>query len=88
MHGMAGSAALILLTLQQAVFRFKDYLHCDIRPWVKAGNGTLSMVIAIPLRYSSRSISWLHHGLQVSIGTVTIALGLMLIYTTGFSLLS
>jgi hypothetical protein len=49
---------------------------------------TLSMVIAIPLRYSSRSISWLHHGLQVSIGTLTIALGLMLIYTTGFSLLS
>ena len=52
------------------------------------GMATLSMVIAIPLRYSSRSISWLHNGLQVSIGAITIVLGLMLIYMTGFSLLS
>jgi hypothetical protein len=52
------------------------------------GMATLSIVIAIPLRYSSRSIRWLHNGLQVSIGALTIAIGMMLIYTKGSSLLS
>jgi hypothetical protein len=33
------------------------------------------------------TISWLHNGLQVSIAALTIVLGLMLVYTTGSSLL-
>ncbi len=89
MHGMAGSAALILLTLQQTVTPLQGIIYIAIFGIGSIlGMATLSIVIAIPLRYSSRSISWLHNGLQGSIGAVTIALGLMLIYTTGSSLLS
>jgi ABC-type nickel/cobalt efflux system permease component RcnA len=89
MHGMAGSAALILLTLQQTVTPLQGITYiASFGLGSILGMATLSMVIAIPLRYSSRSISWLHNGLQGSIGAITIALGLMLIYTTGSFLLS
>lgn len=89
MHGMAGSAALILLTLQQTVSPLQGIIYiATFGLGSMLGMATLSMVIAIPLRYSSRSIRWLHNGLQVSIGALTIVLGLMLIYTTGSSLLS
>lgn len=89
MHGMAGSAALILLTLQQTVSPLQGIIYiATFGLGSMLGMATLSMVIAIPLRYSSRSISWLHNGLQVSIGAITIVLGLMLIYMTGSSLLS
>jgi len=89
MHGMAGSAALILLTLQQTVTPLQGIIYIAIFGLGSiVGMATLSIVIALPLRYSSRSISWLHNGLQGSIGAVTIVLGLMLIYTTGSSLLS
>ncbi|WP_443147650.1 hypothetical protein [Nitrospira sp.] len=89
MHGMAGSAALILLTFQQIVSTLQGIIYiATFGLGAMLGRATLSMVIAIPLRYSSRSIRWLHNGLQVSIGAITIVLGLMLIYTTGSSLLS
>jgi ABC-type nickel/cobalt efflux system permease component RcnA len=88
MHGMAGSAALILLTLQQTVTPLEGIIYiATFGLGSIVGMATLSIVIAIPLRYSSRSISWLHNGLQGSIGAVTIAIGLSLIYTTGFSIL-
>ena len=89
MHGMAGSAALILLTLQQTVTPLQGITYiATFGLGSIVGMATLSVVIAIPLRYSSRSINWLHNGLQGSIGAITIALGLMLIYTTGSFLLS
>lgn len=87
MHGMAGSAALILLTLQQAVPPLQGIIYITTFGLGSIlGMATLSIVIAIPLRYSSCSISWLHNGLQGSISAVTIAIGPMLIYTTGSSL--
>ena len=79
MHGMAGSAALILLTIQQTVTPLEGIIYiATFGLGSILGMATLSIVIAIPLRYSSRSLSWLHHGLQGSIGAVTIAIGLML----------
>jgi len=76
MHGMAGSAALILLTLNTVmspslalgyilVFGLGSIL----------GMGLLSVVIAIPLWYSSRSLTWVHHGLQGVVGAGTMVLG-------------
>jgi len=76
MHGMAGSAALILLTLNTVmspsiaigyivVFGVGSIL----------GMGLLSVVIAIPLCYSARSLTWVHQGLQAVVGVGTILLG-------------
>ena len=76
MHGMAGSAALILLTLNTVmspslalgyilVFGLGSVL----------GMGILSVVIAIPLWYSARSLTWAHQSLQGMVGIGTIMLG-------------
>jgi len=76
MHGMAGSAALILLTLEtikspllgliyMALFGFGSML----------GMAVLSVVIAIPLQRSPQGLTWLHNGIQAAVGIFTIALG-------------
>ena len=44
-----------------------------------AGMAMISMVIAVPLRASSK-LTWLHNGLQISIGLITIGLGTSIIY--------
>jgi len=75
-HGMAGSAALILLTLDSiptiglgiayiALFGIGSII----------GMGLLSMIISIPLRASSRRLTWLHNGLQFAIGMFTLGIG-------------
>lgn len=82
MHGMAGSAALVLLTapaaesvslglLQIAVFGVGSMF----------GMGTLSAVIALPLQRPARrmtwlrQMTWLRHGLRSLTGVSTLLLG-------------
>lgn len=89
MHGMAGSAALILLTLQQSISPLMGLLYIVIFGLGSmAGMALLSVVIAIPLRYSARSLLWIHNGLQGCIGSGTIVLGLFVIHHTGSPLLN
>lgn len=86
MHGMAGSAALILLTLE------------TVRsPWVGMayillfglgsvlGMAVVSVAIAIPLRRSARGLTWLHNSLQALIGAGTVALGIWMIHDLGLT---
>ncbi len=89
MHGMAGSAALIILTLQTTLSPLTGLIYIVIFGLGSiAGMAVLSLVIALPLRYSARSFTWLHNGLQGCIGAVTIILGTTLMYATGSSLLN
>ena len=88
MHGMAGSAALIVLTAAT--------LHS---PWwglvyiVLFGVGSivgmalLSLVIALPITYAARSVGWAHKGLQLCVGLVTIAIGTHVLVESGSILL-
>ncbi|GAB4355940.1 MAG: hydantoin utilization protein A [Gammaproteobacteria bacterium] len=80
MHGMAGSAALILLTLQhvRSVAEGMGYIALFGIGSI-AGMAALSVVIAVPLRYSARKLTWLHNGLQAGIGAATLALGAHLV---------
>ena len=75
-HGLAGSAALIVLTLQSvesvatglwyiALFGFGSII----------GMASLSFVVAIPLRHSAKGLTRLHSGLQLLIGALTIFVG-------------
>ncbi len=75
-HGMAGSAALILLTLDSmptiglgltyiALFGIGSIV----------GMGLLSITISIPIRASSKRLTWLHNGLQFAIGACTLGIG-------------
>ncbi len=75
MHGMAGSAALAVMTAQTTA-----------SPWLALGYVALfgvgsmvgmalfSAVISLPLR-GARSLTWAHNGLQAAIGCLTVGLG-------------
>jgi len=82
MHGMAGSAALLILTASSAptpttaiayvlVFGLGSLL----------GMAALSAVIAVPIALSARFLTWTNWGLQATTGTATFLLGLHTVYT-------
>lgn len=86
MHGMAGSAALILLTLQTVSSPFTGLIYILLFGIGSiTGMAALSVVIAIPLRHSAKGLTWLNNGLQGVIGIATLVLGSMLIYETGIN---
>jgi len=83
-HGMAGSAALILLSLEAAdsvawglgyivIFGFGSIL----------GMALMSVAIAVPLRLTSRYLTRAYGSLTAAVGLATFALGCMLIYEFG-----
>jgi hypothetical protein len=86
MHGMAGSAALLVLTVTQApsVAVGLGYVALfGIGSMI--GMGFLSTVIAVPLALSARWLTWANRGLQGAVGLVTIAIGLRTIAETALS---
>lgn len=79
MHGMAGSAALILLTLETVKSPAVGMMYIALFGFGSiVGMASLSVAIAVPLRYSAGGLTRLHNGLQVLIGTATIVLGGMM----------
>ena len=86
MHGMAGSAALLLLTVSQAssVATGLGYIALfGIGSMI--GMGALSAVIAVPLAVSARWLTWANRGLQGAVGVVTIVIGFNTIVATALS---
>jgi hypothetical protein len=88
MHGMAGSAALILLTLHTAISPGQAVGYIFIFGLGSTlGMALLSLVMAIPLWYSAHSLTRVHRGLQTCVGIGTTFLGLAVIYqNTGWFL--
>ena len=80
MHGMAGSAALIILTLNTvqtpvtALFYMAFFGVGSI-----LGMALLSCVIAIPLRFSEQRLTRVYNGLHVSVGFFSIGIGASII---------
>lgn len=86
MHGMAGSAALLVLAatqLSSPVYGLIYVLLFGIGSML--GMGALSTVIAVPLAVSARWLTWANRTLQVAVGVVTIAIGAMTIYSTALA---
>lgn len=82
MHGMAGSAALILLTLQSIDSPWLGLAYMALfGVGSMLGMGLLSVVIALPLRRSARGLTWFHNGLQAVIGSATVVLGVSIVAT-------
>ena len=76
-HGMAGSAALIILTLETIRSPLQGMFYMLLfGVGSMLGMALLSAAIAIPLRSSAKGLTWLHNGLQVVIGAATIMIGL------------
>ena len=83
MHGMAGSAALLVLTVSQASSPAVGLSYVALFGiGSMIGMGALSTVIAVPLAASARWLTWANNGLQGAIGIITIAIGVMTIVAT------
>jgi cytochrome c biogenesis protein CcdA len=86
MHGMAGSAALILLTLQTVTSPWTGLLYIALFGLGSMlGMALLSAAIAVPLRYSARRLTWVHQCLQAFVGVATILIGARLVYLTSIA---
>jgi cytochrome c biogenesis protein CcdA len=85
MHGMAGSAALLVLTVSQAPNAAVGLGYVALFGiGSMIGMGALSIVIAIPLAISARWLTLANRALQAAVGIVTIAIGVMTIHATAF----
>ena len=86
MHGMAGSAALIVLAAPQVANPLYGILYVLLFGIGSMhGMGALSVVIAVPLVVSERWLTSVNRALQVAVGLVTIAIGLSTIYATAIA---
>lgn len=84
MHGMAGSAALILLTLNTTLSASQAILYILLFGLGSTlGMGLLSVIMAIPFWYSAQSLTWLHNGLQACVGVMTTILGVLMAFSSG-----
>jgi len=82
MHGMAGSAALVLLTVSRATSLADGLVYIAIFGLGSIlGMAILSTAIAMPIRYSARAATWFGNGLQGVIGAGTMGIGVSVIYT-------
>jgi hypothetical protein len=82
MHGMAGSAALLVLAVSQVAnptYGMFYVLLFGIGSML--GMGALSVVIAVPLAVSARWLTWANRGLQGGVGVITVAIGAMTVYS-------
>ncbi|MBR0692772.1 urease accessory protein [Bradyrhizobium lablabi] len=86
MHGMAGSAALLVLTVSQAPSPIVGLGYVALFGMGSMiGMGALSSVIAVPLAISARWLTWANRVLQLAVGLVTIAIGLQAIIENAFA---
>jgi len=82
-HGMAGSAALLVIAVSQVATPAYGLLYLVLfGVGSMIGMGLLSAVIAVPLAVSARSLTWANRALQVVVGFVTIGIGATTIYET------
>jgi ABC-type nickel/cobalt efflux system permease component RcnA len=85
MHGLAGSAALIVLALEMVRSFWQGIIYILIFGMGSIiGMAALTLVIGIPFRYSARSMTWAYNGLQAAVGLATFALGVWVMYEIGW----
>jgi ABC-type nickel/cobalt efflux system permease component RcnA len=85
-HGLAGSAALILLSLEAA-----DSVRWGVAYLAMFGVGSIagmalvSAAIAVPLRLTSRRLTWAQGGLSTIVGIVNVGLGCYIVYQSAIA---
>ena len=85
-HGLAGSAALVLLALSTIHSVWQGIVYIALFGIGSIlGMAILSVVIAIPLRYAADRAAWFYKGLSLSIGVLTTILGATIIWQQGFA---
>ena len=85
MHGLAGSAALMLLVLAQTQSLMSGLAYLAIFGMGSVfGMVLMSGLLGLPFVLTSRRLSGIHYGLQTFAGALSIAFGLWYAYATGF----
>jgi len=80
MHGMAGSAALLILTASTVADPWLAVAYVAVFGLGSiAGMAALSAVIALPLGYTARALTWANRSIQGLIGLGTTALGITIV---------
>lgn len=88
MHGMAGSAALVVLTastIDSPLVGLGYVLVFGVGSVI--GMALLSAVIAVPLTWTARCMTIANRSLQAFIGLLTMLVGIHVVYATGGALL-
>ena len=81
MHGMAGSAAMIVLTLQAVQSFAMGLIYIALFGLGSIGGmALLSMVIMLPLRHSANRFAGVRSYLQLAIGSATTLLGVGMMF--------
>ena len=76
MHGLAGSAALVVLAATALSSPLEGLIYVALFGLGSVGGmALLSFAIAIPMRLTANVMTWTHRGLQGGIGCATIVLG-------------
>jgi ABC-type nickel/cobalt efflux system permease component RcnA len=89
MHGMAGSAALIVFALAGVQSPWQGLAYIAVFGIGSIiGMALLAIVISIPLRWSAHRLTWAHNGLTAMFGLLTVALGVLLLQQTTAQLLT
>ena len=84
MHGMAGSAALIILTLQTVETPTMGFIYILIFGFGSvAGMAIMAMIIMIPLRHSAKRLTHVYARIQATIGVATLTLGAYVMFEIG-----
>ena len=87
MHGMAGSAALIVLALQTVKSPWQGLAYIAIFGFGSVvGMAIVGAAISLPLRYSPRGLTWVHNGLKTAVGLFTLGMGGYIVLHSGLTL--
>ena len=85
-HGMAGSAALVLLALSTIHSLWQGLVYIALFGLGSiVGMAVLSVIIALPLRFTADRVAWFYKGLTATIGVLTLVLGASIIWQRGFA---
>lgn len=80
MHGMAGSAAVILLTFDAGTSPLQGMLYILLFGiGSMLGMALLSVAITLPMRLFAKQLTWAHNSFQVLVGCLTIGIGIMML---------
>ena len=75
-HGLAGTAALVLLTLEAMESFWMGFVYLALfGAGSILGMAVLSCIIALPLRLAAGRVTWAYHGLTAVLGLFTAGLG-------------
>lgn len=86
MHGMAGSAALLILTASSAPTPFMGLMYLVLFGLGSVmGMAALSAVIAVPIALSAQVLTWANRTIHLGTGLATFALGAYTVYGSHFS---